>query len=198
MAVEYDFTKTPCDLGRLTQEIQLSSISSATLSYMNLSGSALQIFFTAALSANDQTTLGNVVTAHSGLPLSTVFQQLVATQATMTTSSNYSVLDTMVSPNLLAGTYIVMFNGSFLSNAPLLSDPGIFISVFNNGVQVQSSETSQVSGSVSLFPLSPLGMTINCSVVVQANQVLDIRWKTNGAGNTITCNNRILDILKVQ
>jgi len=65
---QYDFTKTPVAVDRLTQEIQQSSIITA-LDHISMLGSALSIFFKADLSTDDQTTLSTIITNHSGLPL---------------------------------------------------------------------------------------------------------------------------------
>jgi len=65
---EYNFTKDPLNIPRLTQEIQESSITIA-LDYINYFGTALDVFFKAALSAGEETVLGDLVTAHTGEPL---------------------------------------------------------------------------------------------------------------------------------
>jgi len=65
---EYDYTKTPCAIDRLTQEIQTSSIIIA-LDHINLLDSALSIFFKDTLSDNDKSTLDTIVTNHNGQPL---------------------------------------------------------------------------------------------------------------------------------
>jgi len=65
---QYDYTKTPLSIDRLTQEIQQSTIVTA-LDHMTALGSALSIFFKADLSSDDQTTLSTLVTAHTGVPL---------------------------------------------------------------------------------------------------------------------------------
>ena len=66
---QYDYTKTPCSLDRLTQEIQQSSIVTA-LDHMVLLGDALNVFFKADLSEGDETILDGLVDAHDGTPLS--------------------------------------------------------------------------------------------------------------------------------
>jgi hypothetical protein len=64
----YAFTKSPCSIDRLTQEIQQSSIVTA-LDYITLSGSTLSVYFKVSLSSTDETTLNGLITAHSGEPL---------------------------------------------------------------------------------------------------------------------------------
>ena len=65
---EYDYTISPLAIDSLTQQIQQSSIVTA-LDYINALGSATTIFFKAALSDADKTTLDAVVAAHTGIPL---------------------------------------------------------------------------------------------------------------------------------
>ena len=77
---EYDYTKSPCAVDRLTQEIQTSSIITA-LDHINLLGSALSIFFKDALSEGDVTTLDTLVTNHGGQPLPQNTPTLVQTTA---------------------------------------------------------------------------------------------------------------------
>lgn len=194
---EYDYTITPCAVDRLTQEIQLSSIVSS-LSHINLFGTAVSIFFVSDLSANEKTTLDTIVANHTGIPLSSDFVELSSNVLTNTNSSNYIAMNAMTSPPLLPGTYFVSFTASIKTNAPLLSTPGFLISLFANGVQVIASEISDTSGSVSLFSISPIAMSFNCSVTIGLNQVLEVRWKTNGQGNTISCTNRVIDIMRVK
>lgn len=194
---EYDYTKTPCDVARLQQEIQTSNITTA-LDHIDLFGTALAIFFSSDLSANDKITLDFIVANHSGNALSVDFNEVLVVGNTSTNSGNYVVLNGMTSPPLLAGTYLITFSGTFSSDAPLLSQPGILISLFNDGVQVPGSEITQDSSTSGFMPSNPFGMSFNISVVVGANKKLDVRWKTNGAGNTISCANRVMDILKVK
>jgi hypothetical protein len=77
---QYDYTKTPVSLDRLTQEIQQSAIVTA-LDHMTLLGSALSIFFKADLSGGDQTILDSLVSAHNGNPLPQNNIQNVAVQS---------------------------------------------------------------------------------------------------------------------
>jgi hypothetical protein len=65
---EYDYTKSPCAIDRLIQEIQQSAIVTS-LAHCNLYGEALSIFFNADLSDGDKTILDGIVAAHSGTPL---------------------------------------------------------------------------------------------------------------------------------
>lgn len=184
---EYDYTKTPCAVDRLQQEIQISNIATV-LDHVNLLDDQLAIFFVSTLSVGDKTTLDTIVTNHSGIPLATDFIKVTATAATSTNSSGYAVLNSMVSPPLIAGSYLLFFRGNFSTNVPLLSQPGAVISVFNNGVQIADSEMTEVStDSNALFD-----MVTVAQFTVGQNQVVDIRWKTNGQNNTISCINRLL------
>lgn len=65
---EYNYTKDPCAIERLTKEIQTSSIVTA-LDHIDLFGSALSIFFKADLSDPDKTNLDSIVSNHTGEPL---------------------------------------------------------------------------------------------------------------------------------
>jgi hypothetical protein len=71
----YEFTKTPVDIGRLDQEIRASSITIA-LDHINMLGVVITIFFKAALSADEQTTLSNIVSSHNGEPLELIPSQV--------------------------------------------------------------------------------------------------------------------------
>jgi hypothetical protein len=188
--VEYDYTKTPCAIDRLQQEIQTSNIATA-LDHVSLLDTALSIFFVSILSDADKATLDTLVTNHSGIGLATDFIKVVSTSSTNTNSSSYAVVNSMASPYLIAGTYFAFFRGDFSTNVPLLSSPGIFISMFNNGNQVLDSEMSQISTTGGLFTM----VTIS-QFTVGLNQVVDLRWKTNGQGNTITCVNRLLCLVR--
>ena len=64
----YSFTKSPVDINSLQVSIRASAIATV-LDHCNLLGSALDIIFRADLSATDQTTLGSIVSAHTGVPL---------------------------------------------------------------------------------------------------------------------------------
>ena len=65
---EYDYTKSPCAIDSLTQQIQQSAIVTS-LAHCNLFGDALTIFFNADLSDGDKTILDGIVAAHDGVPL---------------------------------------------------------------------------------------------------------------------------------
>lgn len=189
---QYDYTINPCAVDRLSQEIQLSAISSATLSYINLFGSLVSIFFDNALSGGDQTILDAIVAAHTGVGLATDFIKVSATTTTSTSNSSYTALDTMQTPPLVAGTYLVFFKGNFKTNVPLLSQPGVVIGIFDNGSLIADSEVTDIStDSGGLFDM----LTIT-QVTVPANKIVEVKWKTNGQGNTITCINRILCLVR--
>lgn len=126
------------------------------------------------------------------------FSEIASSVPTNTNSASYIPLNSMISGNLEAGTYMVTFTGNVSTNAPLLSNPGFFLSLFANGAQVLTSEVSDASSSISLFSISPIAMTINSQITVSSGQRIEVRWKTNGAGNTITCANRVLDIVRIK
>lgn len=65
----YNFTKAPVNIDRLTIEINTSSISSAEYQYASFTSPNLELYFDGDLSGSDQTTLNNIVSAHSGLPI---------------------------------------------------------------------------------------------------------------------------------
>lgn len=65
---QYTFTKSHVALDRLTNEIVTSTIVAA-LDYCTALGSTLEVYFKASLSSSDETTLGNLVIAHSGISL---------------------------------------------------------------------------------------------------------------------------------
>lgn len=190
---EYDFTKTPCDVARLQQEIQTSTISSANYQFINLLGTALSIFFDNPLSADDETTLSTIVTNHSGVPLAIDFTKYTATSTTSTNSASYVVLDSMVSNPLISGMYLIFFRANFSTNVPLLTNPGVTIAIFNNGTLVNDSVMTQISNNSGAM----FDMVTVAQMQVNLNQVVDVRWQAaNGAGNTISCTNRLLAIVK--
>lgn len=192
--VEYDFTVTPpLAVNTLTYQIKTSSISTP-LDYVSMYGSALSVFFTGTLSSGDQTTLNNLVSAASGTALPEDFVEVSSSTSTSTNSGSYITLNSMTFSQFRAGTYLVQLTGTFSTNVPLLSTPGLMISVFANGTQQTASEMSQNTTSAN----APFNMTTSIKVTLSADyQTIDIRWKNNGAGNTITCTNRVLDITKV-
>lgn len=118
--------------------------------------------------------------------------------STNTNSSSYVPLNGMISGGLDAGTYLVTFTGNISSTAPLLSNPGFFLSFFANGNQILTSEVGDASSSLSLFSISPIAMSFNSIITIGTGQRIEVRWKTNGQGNTITCTNRILDIVRMR
>jgi hypothetical protein len=65
---KYEYTKDPCCLQRLENEIRASSII-ISLDYMTLLGITLDIYFKAELSTDDKTTLDALIVAHTGEPM---------------------------------------------------------------------------------------------------------------------------------
>lgn len=126
------------------------------------------------------------------------FKEYSAAVSTNTSSANYVQINALISDPLDAGTYLVTVTANVSTTAPLLSNPGFLLGLFAGGVQVPNAEVSDVSGSLSLFSISPITMTFNKMVTVTSGQTIDVRWKTNGAGNTITCTNRVLDIVRMK
>ena len=155
---EYDFTQSPLSVSQLLYQIATSNIAS-TLDYITVSGNDVSIFFTTPLSSGDQTTLANLVSANTGVDLPQNFIQVSASTSTSTNSSTYTTLNSITYSQLPAGTYLVQFTGTFSTNVPLLSNPGLFISVFANGVQIPISEMSQNNMSAN----APFNMTTICS-----------------------------------
>jgi len=189
---EYDFTQTPLSVSQLLYQIKTSSIA-GTLDHVTIYGNAVAIFFTNALSSGDQTTLANLVSANTGVDLPQDFIQVSASASTSTNSSSYVMLNSITYSQLPAGTYYVQFTGTFSTNVPLLSTPGVFISIFANGTQMTGSEMSQSNTTAN----APFNMSTIFQVTIQDYQAIEIRWKNSGAGNTITCTNRVLNIKQV-
>jgi len=191
--IEYDYTKTPVAINALTQQIATSGISTS-LDYITTYGSALSIFFTGTLSTGDKTTLDSVVAAHNGVALPEDFVEVAATTSTNTNSSSYIALNSMSYSLFREGTFLVQFTGTFSTNVPLLSSPGLYISIFANGSQIAASEMSQNNTQAN----APFNMTTASKVTLNPYyQTIEIRWKNNGAGNTINCTSRILDITRI-
>jgi len=63
----YSFTQSPCEISSLTLAIESSSIVTA-LDYIQIYGAAVDVYFKAALSSGDQTTLAALVAANTGVP----------------------------------------------------------------------------------------------------------------------------------
>lgn len=78
----YSFTKSPVDLTSLQVSINSSTIV-IVLDHCNLLGSALDTVFRADLSAADQTTLANIITAHTGVstPTAVIIQPVSVSSA---------------------------------------------------------------------------------------------------------------------
>jgi hypothetical protein len=89
---QYDYTKEPVSLDRLTQEVQQSGIVTA-LDHMDLLGSALSIFFKADLSDADKSTLDALVAAHDGTPLPQNVPQPVTVENTANVSTRFERVD---------------------------------------------------------------------------------------------------------
>lgn len=189
----YSYTKTPVSINALTYEIETSAIATP-LDYMNVFGAALDIYFTDVLSGGDQTLLNNIVTAHAGVNLPEDFVEVAATTSTNTNSGAYTSLNGISYSKLRTGTYLVQFTGTFKTNVPLLSTPGLYISIFVNGSQVSTSEMSQDNTTAN----APFNISTSSTVVLSDDyQTIEIRWKNNGMNNTISCTTRVLDITKV-
>jgi len=65
---EYDYTKSPLDVNRLTKEIRDSSIT-ISLDHINALGADVKIFFKTDISTAERTALDAIVAAHTGEPL---------------------------------------------------------------------------------------------------------------------------------
>ena len=89
---EYDYTKSPCAIDRLGQEIRQSAIVTS-LAHCNLYGDALTIFFNADLSEGDKTILDGIVTAHDGTPLPSNTPQPVSIQNIPVVTTQYELND---------------------------------------------------------------------------------------------------------
>lgn len=189
---EYDYTLSPCAIDSLRQQIELSAIATP-IDHVNLFGAALSVFFPSALSDGDKAILDGLIAAHDGTPLAGDYIEVTATSTTNSNNSSYGVINSMTSPHLIGGKYRIAFTGTFKTNVPLLSNPGVLISIYNDGAQEVDSEMAQnnsVSG-------APFNMSTAATLQVGRNKVVDIRWKTNGQGNTITCLNRVLTITRI-
>ena len=192
--VEYDYTvSSSLAINTLTQQIVSSNIATS-LDYMNLYDTSLAIFFTSTLSGPDQTTLNNLVSAASNTALPEDFIEVTSTTSTNTNSSSYGTLDSMTYSLFRKGNFLIEFTGTFSTTVPLFSNPGLSISVFCNGTQISSSEMSQTNLSAN----SPFNMVTSGRVTTTADyQTIEIKWKTNGSGNTISCTTRVLDITRL-
>lgn len=67
-SISGDFPNTAVDSTKLKEEIEDSAIATA-LSYINTSGDVCDVWFDAALSGGDETTLDGLVAAHDGIPV---------------------------------------------------------------------------------------------------------------------------------
>ncbi len=99
-----DFTTTPVILSELQQDIQNSSISSATVLYITQVGDVITIYFSGTLSGPDQTTLTNLCTNYVN------FQRPIATSST---TGDFTVAGGMgVGSNLWIGSAFSATNTS--------------------------------------------------------------------------------------
>jgi hypothetical protein len=194
MAQDYNYTKTPVSVNRLTLEIIAANITSANFQYINFNDPSLDIIYDAALSTADKTTLDGVVSAHTGAVFVEDYFSITKTASTNSNSSSYVVLNGMTTGALVAGTYQGIFVGTFSTNVPLLTNPGLFVSLFHNGVQIADTEMSHVSNNGG-------AAFVMCTVkhgVVAEGGIIDVRWKTNGSGNTVTCLTRSIHLTKIK
>lgn len=114
----------------------------------------------------------------------------------ITTTSTTDVVATGMTLTPPAGTYLVWFSGSVeASNSDDAN--AAFVSIYSNGVQIQSSEqiaSKSQSGFVYPYPF-------NCvaKVTVNGSQAIEGRWRelNNTNGQEATMHQRNLTILKV-
>lgn len=121
------------------------------------------------------------------------FIEITATTSTSTNNGTYSLLNSMTYSLFTAGSYLVQFTGTFSTNVPLFSAPGVLITIFATGIQLTASEMSQNNTASN----TPFVINTSGTVTIDDYGPIAIYWKNNGAGNTITCTNRVLDITKV-
>lgn len=194
----YIYEKDQVNADTLSLTIKNSSIG-AGYQHIEIFGIQLTVFFSNDLSPEDKTALDNLVASHSGIPtVDTSFIEVSSIKVTQINSSTYTAIEGMTSPRLQAGKYMAMFSGSFGSTAPLLTTPGIRLCIFSNGVQVRASEVIHDSTQLGIFGSSPIGIATSCSVTVEEGQVVDVRWRNNGSGNTVTSYNRILNLMRIE
>jgi hypothetical protein len=100
--IQFNYTKSPVSVDRLAVEVRQSTISVA-LDYISLLGAEVAIFFKSDLSESEITTLGTIVTAHTGesLPenLITTISGIVDTNpfAVPTYRTKYNATDAWIS-----------------------------------------------------------------------------------------------------
>ena len=78
-SVLYEYTKSPVNAGRLSTEIQASTITVA-IDYINVSGANVDIYMKATLSSGEEDLLDSIVAAHTGEPWSNDIEVIVKDQ----------------------------------------------------------------------------------------------------------------------
>lgn len=135
----------------------------------------------------------NVQAAIEEAPLHLRSIEVSATADATTTSGTQALLTTMtVTPS--AGTYLVWFSTSVVSNGTnCTSTFGLYV---GGTLKADSSRTNQpYDGGTLAATTATAGVAINGIVTVNGSQAVEIHWST--AGGTATCHQRTLNLLRV-
>lgn len=143
--------------------------------------------------------LGHVtsVTLQTTAPTTLNSTGVSATGNVTTTSATFSVITTMTTTPV-AGTYLVLFNGSFFNTG---ANTGGEYAIFTGGTQGETRTLDCQTAILGLIALSSNSITVPAfvmgQVTVNGSQAIDIRFRrTNGAGS-IGCGNRRLQIMRI-
>lgn len=132
-----DTAQAKVDSGRLTQEIDAASLSSAALAHINTFDDSLEIVFDQELESGDEVTLTGVVGAHDGRPVVFTgldfFEKVVSDATTTTTLAKPFTKLTLGPHELSQGTYELLV--SYGWNADSTSSDFLAF-VHQNGVQL--------------------------------------------------------------
>lgn len=114
---------------------------------------------------------------------------LTATGSTSTTSATYATISTMTTTPA-AGTYLVLFVGTYTIGADSNGDFAVFV----NGSRDTNATSNVSSNATGIGVSSTDGSTVVLitTATVTGSQVVDIRFRENGAGTLTTTNRRLV------
>lgn len=125
----------------------------------------------------------------SGIPTSTV-----NATANATTTSTTDVAMTTMTLTPVAGTYLVLFSGTFSGNQ---NNANITFSIYSGGTLVTGTPmvcTPQIQGGVTPSLNMNMPGSTSCYVTVNGSQAIEVRWKVSAGTGTVQT--RILNIMR--
>lgn len=123
-----------------------------------------------------------------------ISQATASASATLDQGSD-TVIDSMtLTPG--AGTYLVLFSATLISNAAPVDADAIFFSLYANASQVSGSEASYVEDNS--FTTADHVIGLAAVVTVGDGQAIDVRYRISPTGRAWTTERRTLTLMPVQ